>query len=126
EPTTKQLTELAKSELFVYLGAGMEGFAEHSATALAETNVHFLEIGENETLFIEGEEEEHEEHDDHGHSHDVDPHIWLDPLRMIQVGEMVVEQLSSLHPENMDIYEANFKNFEQDMHVLHAAFEQTL
>src|SRR5699024_9837798 len=85
EPTTKQLTELAKSELFVYLGAGMEGFAEHSATALAETNVHFLEIGENETLFIEGEEEEHEEHDDHGHSHDVDPHIWLDPLRMIQV-----------------------------------------
>src|SRR5699024_1158024 len=104
EPTTKQLTELAKSELFVYLGAGMEGFAEHAAEALADTNVQFLEIGENEALFIEGDEEEDHDHD-HGHSHDVDPHIWLDPLRMIQVGEMVTQQLSNLHPEHTDIYE---------------------
>src|SRR5699024_4861321 len=123
EPTTKQLTELAKSELFVYLGAGMEGFAEHAAEALADTNVQFLEIGENEALFIEGDEEE--DHD-HGHSHDVDPHIWLDPLRMIQVGEMVTQQLSNLHPEHTDIYEENFKNFEKDMLALHEAYEEIL
>lgn len=126
EPTTKQLTELAKSDLFVYLGAGMEGFAEHAAEALAETNLQFLEIGENETLFIEGDENDDHDHHDHGHTHDVDPHIWLDPLRMIQVGEMVAQQLSSLHPEHKDIYEANFKQFEQDMLELDQDFEQTL
>lgn len=127
EPTTKQLTELAKSELFIYLGAGMEGFAEHAAQALQETNVNFLEIGKNEALFIEGEEEDDHGHDhDHGHSHDIDPHIWLDPLLMIQVGQMVLTQLIDLQPDKIDIFEKNFKKFESNMLTLHQDFDAKL
>lgn len=121
EPTSKEITEIANGDAFIYLGAGMESFAETAADALQSQDILFIEIGGHEHLFAE------DEHDDHGHDHgDHDPHIWLDPLRMIEIGEIIKDELVSLHPENEDEYIANFEALKQDLTVLDEEFTATL
>src|SRR5699024_4736234 len=75
EPTSKEITTMARSDVFIYLGAGMEAFIETTAKALTNQDLKFIEIGKNETLFMEADEDEHDHHGHHHHHHDLDPHI---------------------------------------------------
>ncbi|GAA0439295.1 MAG: metal ABC transporter solute-binding protein, Zn/Mn family [Bacillota bacterium] len=134
EPTSKDITEIAKSNAFIYLGAGMEGFAESAADALSAEDVALIELGEQESLFhteVDGEHSSHnEKHADHshdGHDHgDHDPHIWLDPLRMVQLAELIKDELITLNPDKQKLYETNFANLESQLHELDNAFKQVL
>ncbi|MEI3605525.1 zinc ABC transporter substrate-binding protein [Pseudogracilibacillus sp. SE30717A] len=118
EPTTKEVTQIAKGDAFIFLGEGMEGFAESTSKALESQDVLLLEIGEHKELFIEGTDDHHEAHgdDDHGHNHeDLDPHIWLDPIRMIEVGKIIKDTLVELNPERETQFEENFTGLKENM-----------
>src|SRR5699024_8058241 len=88
-------TDLAKADAFVYLGAGMEGFANKAANSLETQNLDLIEIGKHDSLFSEGSNTEHE-HDDHG---DFDPHVWLDPLRMNKMADILLEEIITLNED---------------------------
>ncbi|MDN4163523.1 metal ABC transporter substrate-binding protein [Nocardioides abyssi] len=51
----------------------------------------------------EGEGGDHEGHD-HG---DHDPHFWLDPLRMADLGDAVADRLADLDPDEAESFRAN-------------------
>ncbi|MBY7142631.1 zinc ABC transporter substrate-binding protein [Virgibacillus sp. NKC19-3] len=74
EPTSKEMTDFAKSDAFIYIGEGMEGFAESVSGALESQDVRLIEIGKHEELFQHehaGHEGDNHDHDDHDHdSHD--------------------------------------------------------
>ena len=74
EPTSKDMTAIAESDAFIFLGAGMEAFAETAADALGSQDVSLIEIDEHKELFKENEGEyvhEHEGGEAHTHeSHD--------------------------------------------------------
>ncbi|MEC5424982.1 zinc ABC transporter substrate-binding protein [Virgibacillus sp. C22-A2] len=143
EPTSKDITSIAKSDAFIYLGAGMEGFAESAANALSSQDVQLLEIGENDELFhaeevsdhknghdddSDNHEDEHEDEqtdDEHNHG-DHDPHIWLDPLRMIELAEMIKEELISLNPEEEAQYNENFTSLKSDLVILDESFAEII
>lgn len=97
EPTSKDMTAIADSDAFIYLGAGMEGFAETIADALGSQDAKLIEIGKYDKLFhgghshdgtdhddVEGNPDPQEEHDheeenddhsgDHGHGEDNHEH----------------------------------------------------
>ncbi|SHF87429.1 metal ABC transporter solute-binding protein, Zn/Mn family [Ornithinibacillus halophilus] len=130
EPTSKEMTEIARSDMFIYLGAGMEGFAESMAGALKSQDVKLIELGEEEELFHSEETEQHEEDDDHdGHNHnhgDHDPHIWLDPIRMIEMAHIITSNLEELNPEKKDDYQENIIALEEDLRKLDDKFVTTL
>src|SRR5690625_1404094 len=122
EPSTQDMTKIADSDAFIYLGAGMEAFAETAASALASQDVDLIELGQHEELFHaeNGEEHSDEDHDHHGHDHgDHDPHIWIDPLRMLEMAAIIKEEMILLNPEHEDLYEDNFAALEQDLNKLH-------
>lgn len=125
EPTSKEITEIAKGDAFIYLGAGMESFAESAADALRSQDVHFAEIGKHENLFRkdDGHEGTHgDEHDDG----DFDPHIWLDPLRMIEMGDIIKDELIELNSDDKEAYNENFNLFKEKMLTLDEQFINTL
>jgi len=126
EPTSKEITAIAKGDAFIYLGAGMEGFAESAAGALASQDVKLIEIGEHEELFhAAGHDEEH--HHDDGHDHgDYDPHIWLDPLKMVDVSNIIKDELIALNPDKEDIYNDNFDALKEDLVTLDHDFLDVL
>lgn len=124
EPTSREITQLANGDAFVYIGAGMEGFAETMADALNNQDISFIEIGQQETLFQDSKHDDHD-HEDGQHG-DLDPHIWLDPVRMIQVAELVTNELVELQPENKDVFLENLSTFTEKMTVLDEKFAATL
>lgn len=46
----------------------------------------------------------HKNHNHEGHSHDRDPHIWLNPINLQVIVLEVTKRLSQLSPENSHIY----------------------
>lgn len=122
EPTSKEITDLAKADAFVYLGAGMEGFANKAANSLETQNLDLIEIGKHDSLFSEGSNTEHE-HDDHG---DFDPHVWLDPLRMNKMADILLEELITLAPEHEADFKENSRIFKEEMITLNEDFKTTL
>lgn len=117
EPTSKEITDMAKADAFIFLGAGMEGFATTARDALNDTDVHFVEIGNHEALF--------DESTDHSDS-DTDPHIWLDPEKMVEVAAIVRDELTELYPEEKETILDNFAQLEEDMEELDTTYTNML
>jgi len=116
EPATKDITAIAGSDAFIYLGAGMEGFAESTAEALHSKDVSLIELGENKELF----------QTDTSTEADHDPHIWLDPLRMIEMAELIKDDLIEITPDHEDEFTKNFKELETNLLALHEEFSEGL
>lgn len=123
EPTAKTMTNIAKSDAFIYLGAGLEGFAESAADALENEDVQLVELGKEESLFSEVDEDHHEGHD-HGSESDKDPHIWIDPIRAKEMATYIKETLISLKPKYKDEFEQNYQALVADLDELHSDYEQ--
>ncbi|ASN07326.1 adhesin [Virgibacillus necropolis] len=135
EPTSKEMTDIATSDAFIYLGAGMEGFAETAADALKSEDVALIELGTHEELFHTDEDEMEEDHADenaHEHEHnehshgDHNPHIWLDPARMIDMAGIIKGKLIELNPDEKEAYIKNFESLKKDLLALDKSFRETL
>jgi len=135
EPSSKDMTSIADSDAFIYLGAGLEAFAQTAADSLTSQDVELIEIGEHEELFITSEHDHHhdedhehegEEHGDDHHHGDRDPHIWLDPLRMIEMAKIITDELTALYPEEAAVYEKNYEELEADLQALDETYQEVL
>lgn len=122
EPTTKEVTSIAKGDAFIFIGGGMEGFAETAAKALQSQHVQLIELSSHNDLFLKTS---HNEMSDHAHG-DVDPHIWLDPLRMIEIAEIIKNELIELSPNNKERFTQHFSELKAELQSLDQAFEDVL
>src|SRR5699024_3046981 len=125
EPSTKDMIDISSSIAFIYLGAGMESFAETTVEALASSDVEFIEIGEHEELFAHADDHDHHDHDGHDHG-DLDPHIWFDPERMIQVSELMKEEMIHLFPEETTTIEENYAQMKESFNALDKQYADSL
>ncbi|MBM7510011.1 zinc transport system substrate-binding protein [Nocardioides salarius] len=76
----------------------------------------------------EGEEHEGEDEDDHsGHDHgELDPHFWLDPLRMADLGDAVAERLAEIDPDEADSFEERAAELRSDLETLDGEYTEGL
>lgn len=122
EPTSKEVTYIADADAFFYVGGNMESFASTIQTALANQNLMFVELSEHEALF----EHDNNDHKEESHGHDHDPHIWLDPLRMIDIGELIKTDLSITYPDYADDFTRNFDVYKAELLALDETFNEEL
>lgn len=127
EPSSRELITIAKGDLFFYLGAGMEAYAETVAQSLTSQDVKLVEIGEDTSLFIK-DESDHDHDHGHGHDHhgDYDPHIWLDPIRLAQVAEIIKNELIALNHNHKDRYEENYQVLVDQLTELDQSFQNVI
>ncbi|MFI2101974.1 metal ABC transporter substrate-binding protein [Isoptericola sp. NPDC019693] len=94
---------------------------QHPGTpAGAETDEHADE---------HAEEDGHEHADDDGHEHAegaADPHFWLDPTRVIDVGHAVAASLGEADPEHAATYAENARALAKSLTELDGEFEAGL
>ncbi|WP_273852774.1 metal ABC transporter substrate-binding protein [Guptibacillus spartinae] len=127
EPTTRTMTELAEADLFIYNGAGMEGFADAAKDTLTNEDVMILESAEG--IHVDETKEEHEEHsEDDAHSdHDhgnINPHIWIDPTLAIQQAENIKNALIKIDPDKQETFESNFVALKEELLALDKEFQE--
>ncbi|WP_419887653.1 metal ABC transporter substrate-binding protein [Neobacillus niacini] len=144
EPSTKDMVALANSDLFIYTGVGIEGFAEKATEALEKEDVQVLKAADGIELIEstddhhhddeeghsdenEGEHTESENHEGEEHNHsDVDPHVWLDPVLSITLANNIKNSLSKLMPEHAAEFETNFNQLKSELEKLDQEFKTTI
>lgn len=123
EPTSKEITYIAAADAFFFVGGNMESFATTIQHALKKQDLLFVQLSDNQALFNGSD---HTKEDDSHHGHDHDPHIWLDPLKMIGIGEIITEALVIQYPEHASLYQENLAVFKEDMIALDTEFTHGL
>ncbi|MFV0533892.1 MAG: metal ABC transporter substrate-binding protein [Cumulibacter sp.] len=71
------------------------------------------------------EGEDHADEGEEGHDHDhggLDPHIWLDPTHMLQMGEAIKDELVDLDPDNAEVFEGNYEKLADELTGLDEQF----
>jgi zinc transport system substrate-binding protein len=113
ELTIKETALVADADLVVYergfqpaVDAAVDETAEGAVLDAADV-VDLKEAG--------GHEDDHEGHE---HEEGTDPHFWLDPLRMADLGDEVAQQLSDIDPDHAQEYLANADDLRADMERL--------
>ncbi|CCG44217.1 ABC-type transport system extracellular binding protein (probable substrate zinc) [Halobacillus halophilus DSM 2266] len=94
--------------------------AEHSDEHAHEDEDH---ADEEDSTSHEGEEQSDHEGHDHGEN---DPHVWLDPIRSIQLAENIKEMLIELKPEKEEQFNQNFEKLKQKLTDLDHQFHEQL
>ena len=127
DPSQKDMMKLAESDLFIYVGLGLEGFVEKAKSTLKDEKVTLLEAGGN--IHIEGNAtthtEEHAAEDDHKHG-DIDPHVWLDPIYSKELAASIKEALIKQMPENEETFNQNYDTLVQKLDTLNNDFSEVI
>lgn len=119
EPSQKDMMKLADSDLFIYVGLGLEGFVDKAKQTLKNEEVVLLPAGENIKHL-----EEHKAPDDDGHHHgDIDPHVWIDPVYAKELAEAIKNELSKQLPTHKEEFEKNYEQLASDLDDLNTRFE---
>lgn len=74
EPSTNDMMALADSDLFIYTGVGIEGFANKATESLKNEDVTILKAGEGINLLKSTHVHDHEGEDEHSHDEDAHSH----------------------------------------------------
>jgi zinc transport system substrate-binding protein len=140
ELTPQSTAALENADLVVYL-AGFAPPVDETVAQLAEDQV--FDVSPAARLDIEGVEHEDEhadetlaedEHaddggsvveDDHGHG-GVDPHFWLDPIRLADVADAVAARLGELAPDAAAEFTANAATLRTELEDLDGEYETGL
>ncbi|MBY0146490.1 metal ABC transporter solute-binding protein, Zn/Mn family [Neobacillus niacini] len=128
EPSQKDMIKLADSDLFFYIGLGLEGFVEKAKTSLKNENVLLIPVAEDLNL-ESAEEHEHEEegHEDEKHDHgDFNPHVWLDPIYSKEMAAVIKDSLVEKMPGNKQVFEQNYHQLADELDQLNVEFEDTI
>ncbi|WP_312450542.1 metal ABC transporter solute-binding protein, Zn/Mn family [Exiguobacterium sp.] len=137
EPTSKQLTEIAKGDLFLLTGTTLEPYSKKIQESLKGTDVRFIETSKDGTLLEsdatlhaheeEGHTEDEQAHEEEGHDHGkYDPHVWLDPVNAKAMARSITVALSKEVPKDKATFEKNLKAFDQQADALDKEFKQAV
>ncbi|MGY5890377.1 metal ABC transporter substrate-binding protein, partial [Geodermatophilus arenarius] len=129
ELTPQDVASLTEADLVVYLA----GFQPGLDDAVAEAGDSAWDAGEAADLSLTAEEHGHEgeseaEHAEHAgeEGEAVDPHFWLDPTRLADVGDALADRLAEVDPDGADTYRENAAALRTDLEALDAEMEQGL
>ncbi|WP_261129958.1 metal ABC transporter solute-binding protein, Zn/Mn family [Bacillus sp. Marseille-Q3570] len=114
EPTPKTMIKLAESDLFIYNGAGLEGFADSAVKSLKDDDVKTLEASSG----IDLQAFNHEDHD-HENEHNEDHHPKDDheSHESKENSEHEHSESEGEHPEGKENKEDDHEHGDIDHHV---------
>ncbi|MGH2087573.1 metal ABC transporter solute-binding protein, Zn/Mn family [Aerococcus urinaeequi] len=139
EPSAQDIATLNEADVFVYNSEDMETFVPTLLESIDNPDLVIIEAASEvelidgdvetvgETTSEEHSEEEHtnedtdaETEEDHeGHSHETDPHTWLDPVNAVTEAQTIANALTEADPDNAETYQENAGQFASDMMAVH-------
>lgn len=123
EPSQKDMMKLADSDLFFYIGLGLEGFVEKAKNTLK--NEHVTMVPTAEALQLPKDNHYDDEDEDHHHG-DINPHVWLDPVYAKNIAAIIRDQLAEKMPQHQELFSENYQTLEDELDDLNSSFETTI
>ncbi|MGI6150347.1 MAG: metal ABC transporter substrate-binding protein [Christensenellales bacterium] len=117
ELKAQDLASLARADIFVYNGLGMERWAEKAIAAAGNENLIVVVASEGADLIERtGNDKAHDHEHDEGR---YDPHLWLSVKGAATEAENIKNALVQADPANREYYEANCKAFVSRLDTLY-------
>ncbi len=125
EATPEDMVRLTESNGFIFNGAELEPFVETGGwrRTVRDSNIPEFQVTEHVELIVIDEVIDHGDH-----VHDLrggDPHIWLDPLTIVQAVPAIAEFLGEIDEANADTFVANAEAYFAELEALHAELEES-
>lgn len=152
-PRSQDIINTSKAQLFLYNGAGLEGWVPNFLKGLdKESEVKAVEVSQGVDLIMtdeddghnhggsnveeEGHDHEHEDSSDESANHDsnavasdslyTDPHTWVSPKSALIMAKNIYESLVSVDPEHKAGYEERYNKLAERLQALDSKFEEEL
>ena len=149
EPKPKQMVQLSKAKVYFAIGVPFENFwLEKIAAANPKMKIvhtdegieklpmaahhhdkeagHYKEGSEHHPEGEQGHGKEEHAHEGDGHDHGgLDPHIWLSPPLVKKQADTILAALTEIDPDHRSAYEANHRQFVQEIDRLDADLKKT-
>lgn len=134
EPGPSVREDIRDADLFVHGMTGFQPWVDDIKTDLeadgadvttvnASAGLDLLEAGEGH----DHDDEHDDEHDgEHDHGSGMDPHFWMDPLRVKEATGNVRQGLVDVDPDNADAYAENAEAFRDELDALHEQMEELI
>ncbi|WP_068113101.1 metal ABC transporter substrate-binding protein [Nocardioides dokdonensis] len=126
-----QTAALADAALLVYIDS-LQPAVDEAAEEVAGVEVldaaSVVDLISFEDEHSDEEDAEDEHSDDHsGHDHgELDPHFWLDPARMADLGDAVAERLADIDPDEAAAFEERAAELRSDLEALDEEYTEGL
>lgn len=112
ELSPQNVGTMTEADLLLYLSGFQPAVDEAVATAESAVAVDARELTSLDLTAAE----EGEEHADEVSS--TDPHFWLDPLRLAEVGDALADRMAEVDPAGAEVYEQNAADLRADLEAL--------
>lgn len=124
EPTPQDIAAIADADVFVYNSDEMETWVPSVLESIESSDVIVVEAAEDIALFELEEAAEEEHSDEEGEdAHNVDPHVWLDPVYAQEEVAAILAGVLEADEANKESYEANAAAFNEKLAELDAAYK---
>lgn len=128
EPSPKDIAGLSAADMFVYSGAGMEGWVDKVLGSINNDSLVVVETSKGipvEKSYYVHEETEQENQHSHGDD-EYDPHVWLNPLYAKIQMKAIKEGLIQVDPDNRQYYEENYNFYAEKLDELDKKYRETI
>lgn len=128
ELTVKETADVSAADLVVFESGFQPAVDDVLSGGVDGVLVDAVEVVELRPVTDHSEEGHADGHEDeHDHEHgDVDPHFWLDPLLMADLGDAVAEGLAEVDPERAQEFSDNAADLRADLEALDLAYADGL
>ncbi|MZQ84255.1 zinc ABC transporter solute-binding protein [Paenibacillus sp. 5J-6] len=115
-PKSRDIKNMSQAEVFVYQGAGFEGWVKDFLGSLSpDSTLKVVEASNGAALIKTSENKE-----------EFDPHAWLSPLNAVKMANNIKTALISADPAHKDAYEQNYANYAAKLTDLDARYKKEL
>ena len=139
QPTADDIIKISKCDLFIYAGGESDEWVKDALKQTENKDMKVINMMEmlgdsvKTEEVVEGMESEHDhDHDEDGDHNDsdqeveYDEHTWLSLKNAEMICEAIENDLSSLDPENKDIYKKNSEEYISKLSELDSKYQKTV
>ena len=139
QPTADDISKISKCDLFIYAGGESDEWVKDALKQAENKDMKVINMIEmlgdsvKTEEVVEGMESEHDhDHDKDGDHNDsdqeveYDEHTWLSLKNAEMICEAIENDLSSLDPENKDIYKKNSEEYISKLSELDSKYQKTV
>jgi len=126
EPSAKQIAQTQDADAFVYHDDHMETWVTDTIEGWEDGNPEIIKGTEDIELMATEEDSHDEGEEGHDHSHEYDPHTWVDPKLAIKEVEAISKQLSQAYPDKKETFKENTENYVKELEELDQEYEDSL
>ncbi|HEY4389774.1 MAG TPA: zinc ABC transporter substrate-binding protein [Paenibacillus sp.] len=126
-PRSKEILNTSKAQLFLYHGAGLEGWVPNFLKGLgSDAVVKPVEVSQGVSLITAEGDDGHDHGAEATSSHHIDPHTWVSPKSAKIIAENIKNSFIEVDPDHRADYESRYTELAKKLDDLDVKFTTEL